>query len=118
MVKIIGYNKRQNNDGKEFCTLSLMGDVEFVKSSITGNFYATAFKGSITTTFNEDTCKGLVGRTFPGQVERVQVEPYEYKVPETGETIMLTHKYRFNPMQKQPSMEEVVFAPEAVASAV
>jgi len=93
-----------------------MGDVEFVKSGQTGNFYATAFKGSITTTFNEATCKDLVGKAFPGKVEKIEVEPYEYKVPSTGETIMVGHKYRFIPLQKQPSMEEVVFEPEAVTS--
>jgi hypothetical protein len=116
MVKITDYNKRQNAEGKEFFTLSLMGDVEFVKSSISGNFYATAFKGSITTTFNEETCKGLIGRTFPGQIERFDCEPYEYKLP-IGETIILQHKYRFNPLQKEPSVEQVIFGPEPVPAA-
>jgi hypothetical protein len=116
MVKIVDYKKRQNTEGKDFFTLGLMGDLEFVLSGITGNYYATAFKGSITTTFNEDTCKSLVGRTFPGTIERIEVDPYDYKVPETGETVVLTHKYRFTPQQKQPSVESVVFGPEAVGA--
>jgi len=116
MVKIIDYKKRLNSEGKEFFTLGLMGDVEFVLSSITGNFYATAFRGAITSTFDEETCKELVGKSFPGTIERVEVEPYEYKVPETGETVILSHKYRFTPQQKQPSVESVVFGPEPVST--
>ena len=61
MVTIIGYTKRQNAEGKEFFTLNLMGGIELIKSSKTGSFYATAFKSSITSTFNEDVCKSLIG---------------------------------------------------------
>ena len=118
MVRINGFNKRESKDGREFFTLELTGDVEFVISKTTGSPYATMFKGSITTTFDEATCRNLVGRMFPGNVERVQVEPYEYTIPTTGEVITLSHKYRYNPVDKQPSMEEVVFAPEAVAASV
>jgi hypothetical protein len=114
MVKVIEYQKRKNADGKEFFALILMGVVEFIKSSISGNYYATAFKSSITSTFNEDVCKSLVGKSFPGMVEKITVEPYEYKVPSTGETIMLQHKYRFNPEPNSPSMEEIIFAPDMV----
>ena len=118
MVKVIEYQKRTNAEGKDFFVLILMGAVEFIKSSISGNFYASAFKASITTTFNEEICKGLVGRSLPGIVERVTVEPYEYKVPETGETIMISHRYVFNPIEKQQTMEQVVFGPEPIAASV
>ena len=113
MVTIIDYTKRQNAEGKEFFTLNLMGGVELVKSTKTGNYYATAWKSSITCTFNEEVCKSLVGTKLPGTVQRIEAEPYEYKLPSTGETIMLTHKYQFNPSPNTPTMEEVVFSPEA-----
>jgi len=112
MVKVIEYQQRQNAEGKTFFALILMGAVEFIKSSISGNFYPTAWKTSITSTFNEEVCKSLVGKTFPGIVEKVEVEPYEYKVPSTGETIMLQHKFYFNPQPNNPTMEETVFSPE------
>lgn len=118
MVRIIGFNKRQSKDGREFFTLDLAGDVEFVTSKTTGNAYATQFRGSITTTFDESTCEKLVGRLFPGRIDRIEVEPYSYTIPATGEVITLTHRYRFNPVQNQPSMEEAVFAPESVATLV
>ena len=113
MVTITGYTKRQNAEGKEFFTLNLMGGVELVKSSKTGNFYATAWKSSITSTFNEDVCKSLIGTKLPGTVQKIECEPYEYALPSTGEIVMLTHKYRFDTSPNTPSMEEVVFSPEA-----
>ncbi len=112
MVTIINYTKRQNAEGKEFFTLNLMGGVELVKSTKTGNYYATAWKSSISCTFNEDVCKSLIGTKLPGIVTRVESEPYEYKIPSTGETIMLTHKYRFDASPNIATMEEVVFTPE------
>ena len=112
MVTIIDYSKRQNAEGKEFFTLNLMGGVELVKSTKTGNYYATAWKSSITSTFNEEVCKSLVGTKLPGTVQKIECEPYEYALPTTGEIIMLTHKYLFNPSPNTATMEEVVFTPE------
>ena len=114
MVKVTEYQKRKNANGIEFFVLILMSGIEFIKSSISGNFYATAWKTSITSTFNEDVCKSLVGQSLPGVIEKIASDPYEYKIPSTNETIMLTHKYRFNPEPNSPSMEEVVFTPEIV----
>jgi len=112
-VKIIDFAKRVNSEGKEFFALILMGGITLIKSSISGNYYASAWKTSITSTFSESVCKTLVGQTLPGVIERIEVEPYPFKIPTTGETIMLTHKYRFNAEPNNPTMEEVVFGPEA-----
>lgn len=112
MVTITGYKKRQNVEGKDFFTLSLLGGVEFVKSKVTGAFYATGLKASITSTFPEEVCKSLIGTKVQGLVEKVECEPYEYHLAQTNETVMLTHKYRFNPSPNTATMEEVVFTPE------
>lgn len=112
MVTISGYKKRINAEGKEFCTLSLMGGIEFVRSSKTGQFYATAWKSSITSTFPEAICQTLIGTNLPGVVEKVECEPYAYQVGEGKETIMLSHKFRFNPEPNCPTLEEAVFSPE------
>ncbi len=115
MVQVTDFKTLINADGEPFNALTLMGDITFVLSSKTGNFYATAWKGSISTTFSEEVCKGLVGKSLPGEIQKVDSEPYEYTIPSTGETIMLTHKYRYNPNPNEETMEEAVFTPEAVS---
>jgi hypothetical protein len=95
MVKIVNYQKRQTEEGKEFFTLELQGGIEMVKSQQTGKFYITARKVSISSTFDEQTCIALMGTELPGIVQKVTCEPYDYLIKETGETITLTHKYEY-----------------------
>ena len=97
MVTISSYRMRENAEGKPFITLELTGEVEMIQSSATGMFYATAKRCFISSTFSEDIAKSLIGKQIRGRVERVQVEPYEYTVKETGEVITLAHTYVYNP---------------------
>jgi hypothetical protein len=97
MVTIIGYRLAKNKDEKQFIALELQGDVEMVQSLETGAFYATARKASVSSTFSESTAKGLIGTKMPGVIKRVQSEPYNYTVVETGEVIKLAHKYEYQP---------------------
>jgi hypothetical protein len=108
MVTIIDYRVCKNSEGKPFCSLVLQGDMELVKSSQTGNFYATARKTTITSTFDETVCKSLVGKSLPGKIEKQNTEPYEYTVEETGEVKLLEHTYVFVPEGKE--VEQEVFA--------
>src|ERR1019366_9504862 len=96
MVTITGYRIAKKDD-KTFIALELQGDIEMVQSLETGNFYATARKASVTSTFSEDTAKGLIGTKMPGVIKRVASDPYDYTVVETGEVIKLAHKYEFQP---------------------
>jgi hypothetical protein len=96
MVTVANYAVRQAADGNEFFALVLNGGVEVVRSS-TGHFYATSRTTSIPSTFDEEACKKLVGTQLPGDVRRVEVEPYEYTIAETGELITLAHSYVFVP---------------------
>jgi hypothetical protein len=114
-VNVIDVVSRQDVAGKTFFALILMGGMEFVQSRKTGSWYATSCKSSITTTFPEQFCKGLIGKTIPGEIQRMEVDPYEYTVEETGEVVTLTHKYRYNPKPNSVSIEETVFAPEMAA---
>ena len=107
MVRIIDYKTRTSEDGKEFFTLEIQGGIEMVLSQTTGNFYATARKSSITTTFNEQTCKALIGTEMPGNIEKQECEPYEYTVEDTGEIITLTHKYMYIPESATPQKQNV-----------
>ncbi len=97
MVKIIGYKERKNQDGASFFILVLQGDMEFVQSSATGKFYATAKRASITSTFDEDTCKAFIGKEMAGSIAKVPCDSYEYTIPETKEVISLTHHYVYLP---------------------
>ena len=68
MVTIVDFKLRTNEMQEEFFALTLEGDIELVKSSSTGKFYATARKTSITSTFNEAGCKALLGKKLPGTI--------------------------------------------------
>lgn len=99
MVRIVNYKKRQAEDGREFFGLEISAGIEMVMSSSTGQFYATAKKAYIASTFDEETCKALVGSEMPGSIIKTECEPYEYTIRDTGEIITLTHRYVYFPDQ-------------------
>lgn len=96
MIIVKDYHVRQGEQGN-FISLELMGDMEFVQSAATGRFYATARRCFISSTFDENVAKVMVGKTMPGNIVRKQCAPYEYTVPETGEVIMLAHNWDYEP---------------------
>lgn len=96
MVRIINFKKRDNDDGTSFFLLELQGGIEMVQSKETGQFYATAKKAFITSTFDEETCKSLIGKEIPGRIVRQEVDPYTYTVKETGQEIILTHRWVYS----------------------
>ena len=79
-----------------------------VRSRETGMYYSTAKKASIPSTFDEETCKSLIGQQLDGTVEKVVCEPYEFVSESTGEVIMLDHRWVF--VKTGDSLEEVVKA--------
>lgn len=97
MVTIVNYKERLKDDGTSFFVLELQGGIEMTQSKTTGMFYATAKKAIISSTFDEVTCKGLIGTQIPGSIEKQECEPYEYVVQETGEEIILSHRWVFIP---------------------
>ena len=109
MVRVIGYHENQKLDGEKFYSLSIQGGVEMVRSQQTGSFYATARKARVTTTFDEATCEGLIGAEIPGRILKVECEPYEYTVEETGEVIELNYSYEYQPDELE-SQEAAVLA--------
>ena len=95
MVTVINYAQRSNSEGENFFALILQGDLEMVKSKTSGNFYATAKRASVTSTFTEAACEKLLGQEIPGSIQRVPSEPYEFKIPDTGEVIQLEHRWEY-----------------------
>lgn len=110
MVRIIDFAERKNSAGENFYALILQGGVEMVKSQETGNFYATAKKTSITSTFDEDTCRSLIGSEMPGSVQKQKCEPFEYVNPESGEILQLEHRWVY--CKEGETVEEAVFEGE------
>lgn len=107
MVTIVDTQKRTNSaSGETYNVLILQGDIELVQSAETGRFYATARKTSISATFDEATCKSMIGRTLPGSIVKQSCEPYQYTIQQTGEVISLSHRYGYSP---SGSNEDAVF---------
>ncbi len=95
MVRIVNYQKRTTEEGKQFFTLELQGGIEIVKSQETGKSYMTARKASMSCTFDELTCQSLIGTELPGSVKKVECEEYEYTIKDTGEVITLSHRFEY-----------------------
>lgn len=103
MVRIVNYQKRQTEEGKLFFVLEIQSGIEMVLSTKTGQYYATAKRANISSTFDEETCKVLLGTDMPGNIVKADSEPYEYTIRDTGEIIMLTHRYVYQPEINNPS---------------
>jgi|SRR5690606_20075187 len=97
MVRIVGFKKREAEDGNIFYALELEGSLEMVQSQETGRFYATARRTFVSSTFTEKTCMSLVGSELPGSIGKVDCDPYEYTIKETNEVVILSHRYEYIP---------------------
>jgi hypothetical protein len=107
MVTIANYALRKREDGKEFYALILQGGMDLVRSQKTNRYYATIKKATISSTFDEATCKASIGQQFPGSIQKQTCEPYEYVAKETGEILSLTHRWVYVP--EGETLEEVIF---------
>jgi len=97
MVTIVDYRISKNAEGEQFVSLILEGDLTMVQSQETGSWYATSKRCSITSTFDEVKANKLIGMQIPGSIARIECEPYEYILPESGEVVELSHTYRYEP---------------------
>ncbi len=111
MVKIVDFKTYERTDGTEFNVLIVQGKVEAVKSRETGRTYLTARKANVSSTFDAETCRGLIGTELSGTVEKVTSEPYEYTVPSTGEIITLQHTYQYVSEEEKVMKDNLVTEP-------
>jgi hypothetical protein len=95
MVQITDYKTYKREDGETFNVLVVQGGVEPVKSRKTGRTYLTAKTTRVSCTFDEPTCKSLLGTMLPGSIKKVEVEPYEFTIVETGEVVERSHRYEY-----------------------
>jgi hypothetical protein len=108
MVRIIGFKQREKEDGTPFFILELQGGIEMVQSQVNNQFYATTKKADVTSTFDETTCKALIGSEIEGSIVKKDVLPYTYVVKETGEELVLTHRWVFVPENEESKQDEVI----------
>ena len=97
MVTVSAYAVRQNQQGESFVVLILQGDMELIQSQQTGNFYVSARKCTISSTFNEQVAATMVGKQLPGRIVKEDCEAYDYLVPETGEIVEMSHRWTYVP---------------------
>ena len=95
MVVIKDFKTIKKDNGETFNTLILQGGVEPVKSQKTGRIYFTARTARVPTTFDEATCKGVIGSTFSGEIKKVSCDPYSLVIEDTGEVIDLSHRWEY-----------------------
>lgn len=112
MVTVTNFIKRKNANDEVFHVLEVQGQVEMLRAVNTGKYYAHARKATITSTLDEATCKTLIGTKFPGKIEKVECDEYQYNIPGTDETITLKHNYQY--VAENANIEESVFQGDAV----
>jgi hypothetical protein len=110
MVTVIDYKIRQTESNEEFYVLILQGSIAMVQSKETGKFYATAMTASVSSTFDELTCKALIGQQMPGNIAKVECEEFDYTIESTGEVITMKHNYQYVPEEMTQPTNEVVEA--------
>jgi len=112
MVTIVDFKTYQREDGTTFNSLVVQGGVEAVKSQETGKTYLTARTARVSCTFNESMCETLKGTQLPGNVKKVEVEPYEYAIPNSGEILTLTHKFEYVGEEESILEENIIMKEE------
>ncbi|GER58132.1 hypothetical protein ULMA_02400 [Patiriisocius marinus] len=117
MVRIINYKQRDKEDGTSFFVLELQGGIEMVKSQETGNFYATAKRAFIPSTFDEDTCSALIGAEMEGRIFKEECEPFTYLIQDTGEEITLNHRWVYTTDEVvQPKKQAIKYEQNVIAN--
>lgn len=109
MVTVTNYQKRENQEGESYFALEIQSDdLEFVISKVTGRHYATVRRCFMSSTFNEVMCRRIIGKEMPGSIKKVECEPYEFTIPESGEVITRDHRYEYSPVEAVDSVPNLI----------
>lgn len=96
MVTVKEVKKAENSMGEEFFGLIVQSGAVAVKSKETGRVYFTAKTAFVSTTFDEETANSMIGQEFDGTIKKVETDPYEYTIEETGEVVELSHRWEYH----------------------
>ena len=111
MVRVNSYQKRTSLEGENYYVLELQSDqLEFVISKRTGRPYATVMRSWMPTTFSEEVCQMMIGKSMPGTIKKVECEPYTFYIEDIGEEITRAFRYEYVPVEDSP--EDAVFNSE------
>lgn len=100
MGNVIAYQKRNAADGRSYFAIQLQSDdLEFVVSKVTGRHYATLRKCWMSTTFDEASCKMILGKKMPGIIIKEECDPYSFVMEETGEEITMNYRNVYQPVE-------------------
>jgi hypothetical protein len=105
MLTISDYKRCTSQEGREFFALTLQGETTVAQSE-NGNFYLTANKTSMPTSFTAAVCQTLIGKTLSGSIQKVPCEPYEY-TNQAGETVTLNYRYQYSPREESTAIKQV-----------
>ncbi|ADQ16109.1 hypothetical protein Lbys_0327 [Leadbetterella byssophila DSM 17132] len=89
-------------EGRDYYVIQLQSDeIELLVSKNTGRHYATLRKCWMSTTFDEQTCKLMLGKKMPGTILKEQCDPYSFVIEDTGEEITLNHRNTYSPVESE-----------------
>jgi len=114
MVTVVNYLARQNKAGGKFNVLVIQCGIEQVRSTETGKLYFTARTCTVPASFDEMTCKNLIGTEFPGSIKKVKCDPYNYNIPGTEEMITVKHTWEYVDNIDEVVSEHVLGTAEAI----
>ena len=114
MVTVVNYETRQNKAGRKFNVLVLQGGIEPIRSTTTGKLYFTARSCTVPASFDEMTCKNLIGVEFPGSVKKVKCKPYKYNIPGTEDMITVNHTWEYVDNIEEVVSEHVLETADAI----
>lgn len=63
-------------------------------------------KAYIPTTFDQVMCQSFVGKEIEGTIVKEECENYLYVVKETGEELILNHRWVFTPEKKEAVLQK------------
>jgi hypothetical protein len=66
LVTVVGYSLKKSQKGEDYYIWIYQGGIEMIKSKVSEKYYAMQKKCSITSTFNEEFAKAIVGEKLSG----------------------------------------------------
>lgn len=98
MVLVSDYELREAQDGKTKVFLKVTSeDLIPQKSKVTGKVYLKPLSTLLFAAIEPKQAEFLVGRSIPGRIEKVSIEPYEITDFQTGEMRIIDFRYQYVP---------------------
>lgn len=98
MVLVSDYELREAQDGKAKVFLKVISeDLVPQTSRVTGKVYLKPLSTFLFAAIEPNQAEFLVGRSLPGRIEKVPIEPYDITDFQTGEIRTIDFRYQYVP---------------------